>query len=265
MKKYKTEEERLEAIKKQKLAYYEKNKSKILEKAKINYNENKEEILESRKEYQKEYNDKNKEVLKDKRILNKENIKSKSKKYYQENKESIAEANEKYREANKDKIKKLKQENYIANKEIINKRNRDYYLNNKEAMIKKNYEYQKLRQQTDPLYKLRGRVRNLLYKALKRNGFSKVSKSVMILGCSFQEFKNHLESKFEPWMNWENYGLYNGTEGHGWDIDHIEPLANTKSEEDIIRLNHYTNLQPLCSYMNRNIKRDNIDLYINNF
>ena len=29
------------------------------------------------------------------------------------------------------------------------------------------------------------------------------------------------------------------------------------TEADIINLNHYTNLQPLCSYTNRNLKRDN--------
>jgi hypothetical protein len=33
-----------------------------------------------------------------------------------------------------------------------------------------------------------------------------------------------------------------------WDIDHIIPISSAKTKEDIIRLNHYTNLQPLCSY-----------------
>ena len=60
-------------------------------------------------------------------------------------------------------------------------------------------------------------------------------------------------------MNWDNYGdpkdgilELNKT----WDIDHIEPLSSAKTEEDIIRLNHYTNLQPLCSYYNRHIKKN---------
>lgn len=42
-----------------------------------------------------------------------------------------------------------------------------------------------------------------------------------------------------------------------WDIDHIIPIDSAINEVDIIRLNHYTNLQPLCSYMNRYIKRNN--------
>ena len=59
-------------------------------------------------------------------------------------------------------------------------------------------------------------------------------------------------------MNWSNHGLYNGQLNYGWDIDHIIPLSSVKTEEDVIRLNHYTNLQPLCSFVNRVIKRDRI-------
>ena len=60
-------------------------------------------------------------------------------------------------------------------------------------------------------------------------------------------------------MNWDNKG--NPKDGilelnKTWDIDHIIPISTAITEEDIIRLNHYTNLQPLCSYYNRNIKKD---------
>jgi len=57
-------------------------------------------------------------------------------------------------------------------------------------------------------------------------------------------------------MTWENRGLYNGELNYGWDIDHIIPIASAKTEEDIIKLNHYKNLQPLCSHINRDIKKD---------
>jgi hypothetical protein len=76
------------------------------------------------------------------------------------------------------------------------------------------------------------------------------------LGCSFEEFKIYLESKFESWMSWENYGKYNGELNYGWDIDHINPLSNAKTEEEIYNLSHYTNLQPLCSKINRDVKRN---------
>lgn len=42
---------------------------------------------------------------------------------------------------------------------------------------------------------------------------------------------------------------------YGWDIDHIIPLSSTESELELIRLNHYSNLQTLCSKINRDIKR----------
>jgi len=63
-------------------------------------------------------------------------------------------------------------------------------------------------------------------------------------------------------MSWDNYG--NPKDGvlelnKTWDLDHIVPLSSAECEEDIIRLNHYSNIQPLCSYVNRNVKRDNID------
>jgi len=56
-------------------------------------------------------------------------------------------------------------------------------------------------------------------------------------------------------MSWDNHGLYNGEFNYGWDIDHIIPAS---SEEEILRLNHYTNLQPLCSKINRDIKKNNL-------
>jgi hypothetical protein len=97
--------------------------------------------------------------------------------------------------------------------------------------------------------------------SLRLLGYSKKSKTEEILGCSYEDFILYLESKFESWMTWENRGLYNGDFNYGWDIDHIIPLSSAETEEDIIRLNHYTNLQPLCSKVNRYIKRDKIKEY----
>ena len=78
------------------------------------------------------------------------------------------------------------------------------------------------------------------------------------MGCSLSEFKTHLESNFEDWMCWDNYGLYNGELNYGWDIDHIVPSSSAKTEEESVKLNHYTNLQPLCGKINRVIKRNNL-------
>jgi 5-methylcytosine-specific restriction endonuclease McrA len=69
-----------------------------------------------------------------------------------------------------------------------------------------------------------------------------------ILGCTFEEFKVYLESKFDENMNWENQGSY-------WQMDHIIPISSAKSEEDVYRLNHYTNFQPL--YWKDNLSKGN--------
>jgi len=185
-----------------------------------------------------------------------------------------------YKEANKDKLKEYfknrvydsvsKKEYYLLNKERIKDNYRKYYENNKESKLEYQKEYQKNnkdkrnsylieRRQNDPLFKLITNVRNLIYNSFYYNGYSKNSKTEELLGCSFEELKQHLESKFEPWMNWDNRGLYNGELNYGWDIDHVIPLSSVNEEIDIIKLNHYTNLQPLCSKVNRDIKKDNLE------
>lgn len=60
-------------------------------------------------------------------------------------------------------------------------------------------------------------------------------------------------------MTWNNYGLYNGTEKYGWDIDHVIPLSSALNENELLKLNHFSNLKPLCSKVNRDIKRANIE------
>jgi hypothetical protein len=100
-------------------------------------------------------------------------------------------------------------------------------------------------------------MNRMVNRSLKKNGFTKKSRTHEILGCSYEDFKNHIESLWEPWMNWDNRGLYNGKKNYGWDIDHIIPQSKAMTEDELIKLNHYKNLKPLCGYINRVIKRDN--------
>ena len=101
----------------------------------------------------------------------------------------------------------------------------------------------------------------MISRAFNRNGYKKESKTFDILGCTFEDFKNHIETRFEHWMSWDNYGLYNGEFNYGWDIDHIIPISSAKNEEELIKLNHFTNLQPLCSKINRDIKINKITFF----
>ena len=90
---------------------------------------------------------------------------------------------------------------------------------------------------TDPLYRFRKLLSNNIRKCFKSGGYSKTSRAHEILGAEWLVIKEYFESKFTEGMSWENYGK--------WHIDHILPISTATCEEDVIRLNHYTNLQPL--------------------
>lgn len=201
----------------------------------------------------------NKEYKKEHYIKNKKIISEKYKIYYLENKETIIEKVREYSNDNKEYKKEYFKEYYLKNKQDIIEKVREYNIENKES--KRNYikTYSKNRKVNDPLYKLSINIRNSILSSLKMKGCVKKLKTNEILGCSFEEFQIHLENKFESWMSWNNRGLYNGSFNYGWDIDHIIPLSSAKTEDEIIRLNHYSNLQPLCSYINRYIKKDNVN------
>ena len=217
---------------------------------------------EKRLKYKKEHYEVNKDKVKKYQTENREKRKIRSKKYRDENKDKIREKRKIYYNCNKIEINKRVKEYHKTHKSEIKEKAKQYYSDNKEK--KKEYrnshkeeknEYYKKRRQSDNMFKLKHSIRDIIGSSLRRKSFTKKLRTQNILGCSFEEFKIYLESKFEPWMSWENKGKYNGELNYGWDIDHIIPLAPAKTEDEIIKLNHYTNLQPLCSYVNRHVKK----------
>ena len=199
-----------------------------------------------------------KEIRKIEYLKNREVIMKRSKEYYENNKEECKKNGRIYYNEKKDEsYKEKRKEYYKLNKEKIKEKRKEYLENNKEKINEKQRNYIKHRTENDELFKLSKNIRTLISNTFNINKFKKGSKTHEILGCSYSEFKLYLESKFEPWMSWENRALYNGDLNYGWDIDHIIPISTAKSQEDIIRLNNYKNFQPLCSYTNRVIKRNN--------
>ncbi len=187
---------------------------------------------ECRKSYKYNWDRKNK---------NKHSIYHKT--YYEKNKVSIRIKSKKYKEVHKEEYL-----SYLVN----------YRKNNRESLNSYMRNYRKTNP-LDDLSKLKKVISGMIRKPLNKNGYTKKSNTYTILGCSYEEFKLYIESQFEDWMSWDNYGLYNGEENYGWDLDHIVPLSSAQCEEDVYKLNHHSNIQPLCSYINRNVKRDNID------
>lgn len=197
----------------------------------------------------------NKEKINDYLVSNKERLSKNRSERYQLNKDFFILKSSNYYKNNREEIKLKSNLYYENNKESKLEYQKEYQKNNKD----KRNTYLSERRLNDPLFRLITNVRNLIYNSFYYNGYSKNSKTEELLGCSFEELKDCLESKFEPWMNWDNRGLYSGEFNYGWDIDHVIPLSSVNKEDEIIKLNHYTNLQPLCSKINRDIKKDNLE------
>lgn len=202
-----------------------------------------EEKKEAKRLYDIEYRKKNKEKLKEQKKIWIENNPEKIKEFRENHKDKKTITDKIYAQKNKEKVNSIKQKWAKNNPDKRKESNRKYH--NKKLQ--------------DPLYKLKHYIRNIIRNSLKT--LAKKPRTNITLGCTYEEFKIHLESQFADWMTWDNYG--NPKDGvlelnKTWDIDHIIPLASAKTEEELLILNHYTNLQPLCSYYNRFIKKDTI-------
>lgn len=133
-------------------------------------------------------------------------------------------------------------------------------VNNKKHIRKQAIERKKIRKQTDLNYRMRYNLRERIRAAMKRGGNKKIDSTFKLIGCSIQDLRKYLESKFKDGMTWDNYG---GT--HGWQIDHIVPCASfdLSKEEEQRKCFHFTNVQPLWAEENK-LKWKHIDEKFNN-
>ncbi len=63
------------------------------------------------------------------------------------------------------------------------------------------------------------------------------------LGCDQSRLRDHIQARFSDGMSWERY--------RHWEVDHLTPLSAARSIAELVRLCHYTNLQPLWRRENR--------------
>ncbi len=187
--------------------------------------------------------------------MTKEERKEYDKKYSIENKEKRRLASKEWRENNKDKVSAYEQTEERKKGQLsrAKENNRKTTLKRKEnkdiwnAYRRANH---KERINSDPLYRLKLNIKSLISGSFKKKGTNKSKRTIEILGCTFNEYKTHIENQFEPWMNWSNYGAYKVNGIRTWQIDHIFPISLANSPERLIELNHYTNLRPLDSKEN---------------
>ena len=93
---------------------------------------------------------------------------------------------------------------------------------------------------SNSFFKLKHIIHSLILSSIRHQGYTKKSKTHQLLCCSYEEFQQHLGQK--PEGNIE--------------LDHICPNAQAQNEEELIKLQHYTNFRWLSANEN-NKKSDN--------
>lgn len=141
-----------------------------------------------------------------------------------------------YKKYREERLKRTR-EYRIKNKEYVYSKNKEWVLNNKDHIRQYMREYTKKRREEDPLFAIKERCRGRITDIFRSKKYTKNSKTIRMLGCSWEELRLHIENQFLDNMNWENR--------QQWHIDHIIPLASAKNPEEVGKLCHYTNLQPL--------------------
>ena len=152
-----------------------------------------------------------------------------------------------YRLQHPDKVKKTKRKWIDNNPEKVKEGKRRWNGDNPDKVKGYKKKNHKLRKQTDPFYRSICNLRKRTAKYLKQLGVKKDSSMFIMVGCTPQEFRVYLEGKFLEGMSWDNYGI------NGWHIDHIIPISSANTLEEVKKLCHHTNFQPL--WAEDNIKK----------
>ena len=114
----------------------------------------------------------------------------------------------------------------------------------------------------DPIFRITGHISRLITFMLKSENSSKVGQSIhKYVPWNKSELKTYLETKFEPWMTWNNYGIYNADtwdDGNSltwtWQLDHIVPRSDlpykTMQDDNFKKCWCLENLRPLSAKQN---------------
>lgn len=150
------------------------------------------------------------------------------------------EYNQQYYSDNAESICRDNKVRYNKNRQNRLKINKEYYEIHKEECKDRSKQYQKNRIKIDPLFRLKKRIRTRICNDIKRNGYTKKSHTHDLLDCSYEDLLKHLGP--EPIKDAS--------------IDHVCPLAQAKTEEEILKLQHWSNLKWMVLDDN-NSKNDN--------
>lgn len=141
--------------------------------------------------------------------------------------------------------KKKSKERYRKTRDTEIEQERRRYFHKKryeekyDEILKYTNQYRRNRYTNDPEYRIHTLLNSRLKQALK--GQLRADTTRNLLGCTIDEFKEYIASKFEEGMTWENHGQ------RTWHLDHRIPCAafDLTDLEQQKQCFHYTNLQPM--------------------
>ena len=180
------------------------------------------------------------------------------KEYYKEYSRKYNKTDKQKEYRNTDKNKEYQRKYQKEYRKTHKEDSREYYKEYTKTDKHKKKRNKRLKKKRDanPKFRLDGIMATAISTAL--NGKKAGRRWEKLVGYTIEDLMQHLESNFEPWMNWDNYGVYE--EGKlKWHIDHIKPksLFNYTYPEDKEFKECWAlkNLQPLEAI--ENIKKSN--------
>ncbi len=149
------------------------------------------------------------------KVNNRDILNEKQKEYYKEHIDNKKLYDKQYRKDNVDKIVSYRKEYRKSNRDMLNIKSLEYHRKNPHIRA----------------------YRSMLHTTLNRMGKAKEGKSIDLLGYSYLDLKEHIESLFTDGMTWDNHGE--------WHIDHIKPVSSFDKDTPPSVVNALSNLQPL--------------------
>lgn len=108
-----------------------------------------------------------------------------------------------------------------------------------------------------PFFKIRDTVSRSIRKMLKQQNSKKKDSCFKYLPYTLEQLKEHLESQFEEWMSWNNYGGNINNPEKTWWIDHIIPQSilpyDSMEHPNFLKCWSLENLRPLEK--NENVRK----------
>jgi hypothetical protein len=171
----------------------------------------------------------------------------KEREYYRQNKDRILKKSKEWSMANKEKHRALIDRWNEENPEKLLEYSRKHKASDKGKEYTREYMMRRRRERPEVL--VAERIRARIVTALSSRGYGKNRLSAEILGCSWGKFAEHIERQFVDGMSWSRRDE--------WHIDHHIPIAIAKDVDEVLMLNHYTNLRPMWGSENLK-KSDNL-------